>query len=263
MSISPSTVALVAGASRGVGRGVALALGEAGATVYVTGRTLKSARRRDVSGSIDETAAEVSRRGGHGIAVQTDHARVEDVRALAEAVRQRDGRLDVLVLAVGGAGGAAGPLWEQPLARWDTTVRARVWSALVTLRFLAPLLLEASGLAVTLTEAPEDGEPAFDGVARAGLSEVAAGLARDAKPWGVTSVALTTGLVRTERVLAAFGTTERRWAREPALADSRSPLDVGRVVVALAADPARFARTGQTLRVDDLAAEYLAARAEL
>ena len=253
-----STVALVAGASRGVGKGVALALGEAGATVLVTGRTLESARRRDVPGSIDETAKGVTRVGGRGVAVQCDHTRVEDVRALANAVRQRGG-LDVLVNAAWGhEAGAAQPFWDQPLALWDATQRAGVWAALLTTRFLAPLLIERQGLVATVTFSDRDRYTgsAFHDLAQASLSRLAFGMAQDFRPHGVTSVAASPGLVRTERVLEAAGATERTWARTPELAASESTRYLGRGLAALAADPARFTQTGQTVLAADLARRY-------
>lgn len=262
-----STIAVVAGASRGVGRGVALALGEAGATVYVTGRTLKSHRRRDVRGSIDETADEVTRLGGRGIAVQTDHTRVEDVRALLDGVRQRERRLDVLVHAVWGAnevGLETGPLWEQPLALWDATMRAGVWAALLTARYAAPLLIDTAAregrppLVATISfldRGRYTGHLYYD-LAKAALNRFAFGLAEDLKPHGVASVAVSPGFVRTERVLDAFKTSERRWARVSELAGSESPRYVGRAVAALAADPAVFTQTGQTLLAADLARAY-------
>ena len=255
-----SRVALVAGASRGVGRGVAIALGEAGATVYVTGRTLKSHRRRDVAGSIDETASDVSRAGGRGLAVQTDHTRVEDVRALVARIEAEAGGLDVLVNAVwGGNEGphAAGPFWEQPLAQWDTMMRSGVWAALLTTRFAAPALRDGALVAtVTFADRGRYTGHVYDDLAKASLSRLAFGVAQDLKPRGVTSVAVSPGFVRTERVLAAHGTTERTWRRVPELAGSESPRYVGRAVAALAADPARFARTGETLLAADLARQY-------
>lgn len=254
-------MAVVAGASRGVGRGVALALGEAGATVYVTGRTLKG-RRRDVPGSIDETASDVTRLGGRGVAVQADHTRVEDVRALFDGVRQREGRLDVLVNAVwGGNEGPTpdAPFWEAPLAQWDTMMRAGVWAALLTTRFAAPLLLRAErGLVATVTFADRGrytGSVGYD-LAKASLSRLASGMAEDLRPHGVTSVALSPGFVRTERVLAAHGASERRWERVPELAGSESPRYAGRAAAQLAADPAAFLKTGQTLLAADLARHY-------
>ena len=256
-----STVALVAGASRGVGKGVALALGEAGATVVVTGRTLKSARRRDVPGSIDETAREVTRLGGRGVAVQCDHTRVEDVRALADTVRQRGGGLDVLVNAIWGGnevGIAAEPFWERPLALWDATQRAGVWAALLTTRFLAPLLIERRGLVATVTFSDRDrytGSVFYD-LAKTSLARLAFGMAQDFRPHGVTSVAASPGFVRTERVLQAAGATERTWARTPGLAGTESPRYLGRGLAALASDPARFTLTGQTLLAADLAQRY-------
>ena len=258
MTALSSTVALVAGASRGVGKGVALALGEAGATVFVTGRTLESARRRDVPGNIDETAKGVTRLGGRGVAVQCDHTRVEDVRALASAVRQRGG-LDVLVNAAWGhEAGAAQPFWDQPLALWDATQRAGVWAALLTTRFLAPLLIERQGLVATVafSDRGRYTGSVFHDLAPASLSRLAFGMAQDFRPHGVTSVAASPGLVRTERVLEAAGATERTWARTPELAASESTRYLGRGLAALAADPARFTQTGQTVLAADLARRY-------
>ncbi|MEM0962633.1 MAG: SDR family NAD(P)-dependent oxidoreductase [Bacteroidota bacterium] len=262
----PSTIALVAGASRGVGRGIARALGEAGATVYVTGRTLKSARRRDAPGSIDETASDVTAAGGRGIAVQADHTRVEDVRALIDGIRQREGRLDVLVNAVWGGnevGIAVQPFWEQPLALWDATMRAGVWAAQLTTRFASPLLIrtaERGGQPLVVTVSFDDGERytghlAYD-LAKAALNRLAFGMSEDLRPHGVASVALSPGFVRTERVLSAFGTSERRWKSKPELKQSESPLYAGRAVVALAADPNVMDRSGLTLHAGSLARTY-------
>ena len=255
-----STVALVSGASRGVGRGVALALGEAGATVYVTGRTVGRRARGGVPGTIDVTASDVSRAGGRGVPVQTDHTRVEDVRALVRRIEADAGRLDVLVNAAWGgqAGGDVRPFWEEPLAAWDATVRAGVWSALLTTRFAAPLLTRARGLVVTVSFGDRGrytGRLGAD-LTTAALERFAFGTARDFEPRGVTSVALSPGFVRTERTLAAFGASERRWARTPELEGSESPLYAGRAVASLAADPGVLEQTGRTLRVADLARRY-------
>lgn len=257
-----STVALVAGASRGVGRGVALALGEAGATVYVTGRTLKAHRRRDVRGSIDETASDVTRLGGRGIAVQADHTRVEDVRALLAQVRAEAGGLDLLVNAVWGGnevGVEPQPFWEQPLANWDAMMRAGVWAAYLTSRFAAPLMMEAHrGLIATVSFLDRErytGHLFYD-LAKASLNRLAFGLAQDLRPYDVASVAVSPGHVRTERVLDAFGTSERRWTRVPELAGSESPRYLGRAVAALAADPHVLGVSGQTLVAADLARQY-------
>ena len=255
-------VAIVAGASRGVGRGIALALGEAGATVYVTGRTLKAHRRRDVSGSIEETASDVTRLGGRGIAVQTDHTRVEDVRALVDLVRTEAGRLDLLVHAVWGGnevGIEAGPLWEQPLAHWDAMMRSGVWAAILTSRYAVPLMTERpGGLVATVTFADRErytGHLYYD-LAKAALRRFAFGLAQDLEPHGAASVAISPGFVRTERVLAAFKTSERRWTSVPELAGSESPRYVGRALAALAADSEAARFSGQTLLAADLARRY-------
>lgn len=261
MTNLPHHVVLVAGASRGVGRGIALAFAEAGATVIVTGRTLKSARRRDVAGSVDDTAAQVTRLGGRGVAIPCDHTRVEDVRALVESVRQRHGRLDVLVNAVWGGNEIAPssvPFWHQPLARWDATQRAGVWAALLTTRFAAPLLIDSQGTVATVAFSDRQRYTGalYHDLAQASLARLALEMGEDFRPHGVTSVAVSPGVVRTERVLAAFGTTERRWARTPELSGSESPRYLGRGLAALVSDPSRFTMTGQTLPAADLARRY-------
>ena len=259
-----STVALVAGASRGVGRGVARALGAAGAAVYVTGRSIGRRGRDGAPGTIDQTAQEVSRAGGRGHPVQTDHTRVEDVRALMRRIELEAGRLDVLVNAVWGGnelGIDARPFWEQPLAMWDATMRSGVWAALLTTRFAAPLLMrppDRAGLVVTVSfedEGRYTGHLGYD-VAKASLNRFAFAAAQDLRPHGVASVALSPGFVRTERVLEAFHVSERRWTRVPELAGSESPLYAGRAVAALAADRDVLAHTGRTLHVAALARAY-------
>ena len=259
-----STVALVAGASRGVGRGVARALGAAGATVYVTGRSIGRRGRDGAPGTIDLTAQDVSRTGGRGRPVQTDHTRVEDVRALLRRVELEAGRLDLLVNAVWGGneiGIDARPFWEQPLAMWDATMRSGVWAALLTTRFAAPLLIrqpERPSLVVTVSfedEGRYTGHLGYD-LAKASLNRFAYGVAQDLRPRGAASVALSPGFVRTERVLDAFEASERRWRRVPELAGSESPLYAGRAVAALAADRDVLAHTGRTLHVADLARTY-------
>ena len=259
-----STVALVAGASRGVGRGVARALGAAGATVYVTGRSIGRRGRDGAPGTIDLTAQEVNRAGGRAHPVQTDHTRVEDVRALMGRIEREAGRLDVLVNAVWGGnevGLDARPFWEQPLAMWDATMRSGVWAALLTSRFAAPLLIrqpDRPSLVVTVSfddEGRYTGHLGYD-LAKASLNRLAFGVAQDLRPHNVASVALSPGFVRTERVLGAFEASERRWMRVPGLGGSESPLYTGRAVAALAVDPGVLARTGQTLHVADLARAY-------
>lgn len=247
-------VVLVAGAGRGVGRRIAQAFAEAGAAVVVTGRAQD---RRD----LDQAAAEVTRLGGRGEVVPCDHTRVEDVRALAETVRRRHGRLDVLVNAVwdgAEAGPAARPFWEQPLALWDATQRPGAWAALLTTRFLAPLLVGSAGLVVTVTIRGREGAvgSVYRGLASAALAQLACVMADDFRPHGVTSVAAAPGAVRTERALAQAGVSARRWTRAPSLAGSESPRFLGRGLAALAVDPARFAVTGQTVLAADLARRY-------
>jgi NAD(P)-dependent dehydrogenase (short-subunit alcohol dehydrogenase family) len=258
MALSGCT-AVVTGASRGVGRGIAVALGAAGATVYVTGRSRRGATTEDLPGSIEETASEVTARGGHGIPVHCDHTADADVEALFARVRAESGRLEILVNnAWGGyeqvdwrAFGA--PFWEQPLHLWNGMFVAGVRAHLVASRLAVPLMLPtARGLIVHTTAWDRDnylGNLFYD-VAKAAVNRMAFGMARDLRPHHVAVVALAPGFVRTERVLAAFaGAGELP-------ANLESPEYIGRAVVALAGDANVMAKSGRVLTVGQLAPEY-------
>lgn len=255
-----SCVALVTGASRGVGRGIALALGDAGATVYVTGRSVRGeASTEGLPGTIDDTADEVTARGGRGVAVRCDHTVDDDVDALFERIAEAEGRLDVLV-----NNAWAGyerwnevrfdaPFWEQPLWRWELFA-ASLRGQFVASRRAAPLMLSAGrGLIVNISFTDGDvplGQAAYD-VCKHASDRMALSMARELRKHGVASVALHPGFVRTERVEAAW----ERIGSGPAQV-IHTPEYVGRAIAALAADGAVLERSGLGLAVGDLAEEY-------
>ena len=271
-------VAVVTGASRGAGRGIAVELGAAGATVYVTGRSTREAPAASygelmalsgldrLPGSIDETAAEVTRAGGRGIAVRCDHTREDDVAALFQRVaRDRQGRLDLLVNNAWGGhehfdGVFQSPFWERPMTPWDAMFDRGVRNHLLASRCAAPLFIQQGrGLIATTTFWDRDrymaGNLMYD-LAKSAMTRLAFGMAQDLRPNGVASVALSPGWMRTEFVLAGHRTDEAHWHERPELAGTESPHYVGRAVAALAADPAIMDKTGRVLRVGDLAREY-------
>lgn len=269
-------IAVVTGASRGAGRGIALELGAAGATVYVTGRSTRASPGRGYKrflallgadappGSIEDTADAVTRMGGTGIPVQCDHTVETEVAALFERVAgEQQGRLDLLVNnAWGGHQDPAHivrPFWELPTSFWDGMFHAGVRNHILAATYAAPLMIaRRAGLIVTVTFWDRDrytGHFYYD-LAKAAMTRLAFGLAQDLRPHNVASVAVSPGWMRTEFVLAGHRTDEEHWRQAPALAATESPRYVGRAVVALARDPAIMARTGGVFRVGDLAVEY-------
>ena len=261
-------VALVAGATRGAGRGIAVELGAAGATVYVTGRTTRA--RRSSMGraeTIEDTADLVAEAGGIGIAVAVDHTVPGEVAALAERIRtEQAGRLDVLVNDIWGGDPLTAwgtPFWAHSLDDGLEMQRLAVWTHLITSRYAAPLLVERGrGLIVEMTDGVDDryrGNLYYD-LAKASVIRLAVGQAAELRDRGVAAVALTPGFLRSEAVLDHFGVTEATWgdavARDPHFAASETPRYVGRAVAALAADPDVLRRTGQALTSWDLAREY-------
>jgi len=244
-------VAVVTGASRGVGRGVALALGAEGATVYVTGRTVEP--KPGVVGSLKETAAEIDDRGGRGHAVRCDHGNDDDVRELFTLVREREGTLDVLVNNVFATPSGPvfdTPFWEQPIAFWDTMHTVGLRSHYVASVFAAPLMLEHGGLVANVSSfggASYQVNVAY-GVGKAGVDRLARDMARDLRPHGVCAVSLYPGIVRTERVLSG----ELPFSTEV----SESPELTGRAIAALYLDPDRLEQTGKVHVVAELAERY-------
>jgi NAD(P)-dependent dehydrogenase (short-subunit alcohol dehydrogenase family) len=259
-------IALVTGASRGAGRGIALALGEQGATVYVTGRSVRDRLATKVQGeTIDETAEMVTVRGGVGIPARCDHTVDADVEALFERIKEERGQLDLLVNNVwGGYEQHDGetfdaPFWEQPLWRWDKMFNAGARAHYTASRLAAPLMMsQGRGLVVNttfwdrgkcLSNLPYD-------LAKTAINRLAYVMALELQPYGVTAVALSPGWMRTEAVLRAYNTDEQHWQEVPDLEHTESTLYIGRAVAALALDPRVMEKTGHTLTVGDLAREY-------
>jgi len=258
------TVAVVTGASRGAGRAIAAVLGETGATVYVTGRSVRGAATTEgLPGTIEETAEEVTRRGGVGVAVRCDHTVDADVESLVARVRREQRHLDLLVNNAWGGYEAydpaafSAPFWVQPRTRWEAMFTAGVRAHLVMSQLAAPLLIGRSergrpGL-VASTIAWAFGEPLgnlFYDVAKAALVRMAYVVAEELRPYRVASVAIAPGFMRTERVLAAHA------AQPFDLSATESPEYVGRALAALAGDPELMRRSGQVLTAGDLARDY-------
>jgi NAD(P)-dependent dehydrogenase (short-subunit alcohol dehydrogenase family) len=258
-------VAVVTGASRGGGRGIALVLGEGGATVYVTGRsTRRSSTRPDLSGTtVEDTAEQVTARGGVGIAVCCDHTVDEQVEALFVQVRQEQARLDILVNNVWGgyeqdpAGDFGVPFWEQPLWRWNAMFVAGVRAHYTASHFAAPLMLpQRRGLIVNTTfwDRGRYFAPLSYYLAKSTINQMVYGMAEELRQHSVAAVALSPGWMRTEAVMADIPPNGRPTAEQ--WEQTESVEYVGRAVAALAADPQVMDRTGQVLTVGDLARAY-------
>lgn len=272
-------IAVVAGATRGAGRGIATMLGEAGATVYCTGRSTRAGQtarppRRsgafDLAGrpeTIDETAELVTARGGLGIAVRVDHTIPEEVQALFDRVRAEQGRLDLLVNDVWGGDELTEwdkPFWELDLEKGLLMQKRAVHSHIITSRYGVPLLLETGrSLVIEIT----DGETLdyyrgnlFYDLAKVSAIRLAYAMAEELRPHGIAAVALTPGFLRSEAMLEHFGVTEDNWQegakREPHFIASETPFYIGRAVAALAADPEIMAKSGKALSTWGLSEEY-------
>ena len=256
-------VALVTGASRGVGRGIALGLGEAGATVYVTGRTVaEGAAAVQLPGTIGETAEEVTKLGGRGMAIRCDHRDDEQTRAVFDRIRAEHGRLDVLVNCAWGGyehfyDGTEfwkeREFWTIPLSRWDRMFTAGVRSAYVCSHAAAPMMIaQQGGLIVhvssfaAVTVAKHIG--VAYGTAHAAVDQLALRMAAELRSHDVAVVSFYPGLVRTEGVMKA--------AKHFDLTNSESPQFSGRAVAHLAADPRRMKKSGRAVVGAELAIEY-------
>jgi NAD(P)-dependent dehydrogenase (short-subunit alcohol dehydrogenase family) len=248
-------VAVVTGAARGIGRGIALVLGEAGATVYVTDHQTRANRHAELPGTVEDTAEEVTTRGGHGIPVDLDHTDDDAVATLFAYIRDEHGGLDLLV-ANAFDGNAlpftGGPFWTLPLGHWRNMIDAGVRGHLVAAWHAAPLLIERRGLAVltgyTDPSAEVLGDNVFYDLAMTAVSRLASTLAHDLGPHGATVLAISPGFTRTEAIVAALG---------DALPPGTDSVELcGRAVRALLADPDVARHAGRAVRVADLAAEY-------
>lgn len=250
-------VAVVTGASRGIGKGIALELGRAGAVVYVTGRTVAPGGA-PWPGSVSETAAQVSALGGVGVPVACDHRQDEQVAAFVARVRDERGRLDLLVNNASAFGQTADgyplddtPFWENPIALWDEMHSVGLRSAYVASFFAAPLMIaRRRGLIVNISS-PGAVNYAFNaayGAAKAGLDKLSADMAHDLQPYGVSVVSLWPPFTSTEKYAAQGEMVDLTRARPPSF--------TGRVVVALAADPHLAEKSGRALRATELASAY-------
>lgn len=260
-------IAVVAGATRGAGRGIACMLGELGATVYCTGRSVRgkstSSHRPE---TIEETAEMVTAYGGVGIPVQVDHTIETQVDALFEQVRAEHGQLDILVNDIWGGDELAEwgkPFWELSIQPGLLMQQRGVYTHIITSRYAAPLMLnQGHGLIIEIT----DGDSAtyrgnfFYDLAKMSVIRLAYAMAEELRPYGITALAVTPGFLRSEAVLDHFGVTEANW-QEGAEKDrhfiaSETPFYVGRAVAALAADPNVAAKSGQVFSSWNLALEY-------
>jgi NAD(P)-dependent dehydrogenase (short-subunit alcohol dehydrogenase family) len=263
-------VALVAGATRGAGRGIAVQLGAAGATVYVTGRTTRSQGSEMMRPeTIEETAALVDQAGGRGIAVQVDHLVPDQVRALVTRIESEQRGLHVLVNDIWGATKMEWnkSVWESSLEYGLRTLRLAVDTHAITSHFALPLLIKRpGGLVVEVNDGTEEYNAThyrvsfFYDLAKAAVGRMAFALAHELQPHGGTALSLTPGWLRSEFMLEEFGVTEANWrkatTRVPHFAISESPAFVGRAVAALAQDPDVSRWNGKSLSSGQLAKLY-------
>ena len=260
-------VAVVAGATRGAGRGIARALGEAGAIVYCTGRSVTGrpspyARPE----TIDETAAMITAAGGTAIAVRVDHTLESEVQSLFARVEQEHGRLDVLVNCVAGEDPMMaewGSFWTINLANGDAIMRQALLSHIITAKYATPLMMRRRrGLIVEVTESDllMSGGNVVTQIVKTSQKVLATIFASELRRHGVAAVAVTPGFLRSETMLEKFGVTEANWRdggkTDSNFLESESPLFVGRAIVALAHDSEVMKRSGHLLSSWELAREY-------
>jgi NAD(P)-dependent dehydrogenase (short-subunit alcohol dehydrogenase family) len=259
-------IAIVTGATRGAGRGIACMLGELGATVYCTGR---SVRGNPATGNrpetIEETAEMVNAHGGVGIPVQVDHTVGEQVKTLIERVKLEQGRLDVLVNDVWGGDELAEnkPFWEHSLQKGLLMQQRAIHSHLITSHYAVPLMIEQKqGLVIEVTDGDNfsyRGNLFYD-LAKISVIRLAYGMAQELRSHNITALALTPGFLRSEAMLDHFGVTEENWQdaakQDPHFIASETPFYIGRAVAALASDPNVFKKSGCILSTWNLAPEY-------
>ena len=261
-------IAVVAGSTRGAGRGIAVMLGAAGATVYCTGRSVRGHRSDlDRPETIEETAEMVTERGGVGIPVRTDHTVEAEVKALFSKVREeQEGVLDILVNDIWGGESLTEwntPFWEHSLRDGLLMQERAVQSHLITSYYGAPMMVERKkGLIIEIT----DGETynyrgnLYYSLAKISPIHLAAAMAEELRPHHVTALAVTPGFLRSEQMLEHFGVEEHNWRdavqQEPHYIESETPYFVGQGIAALAADPNVFEKTGQVLTSWGLSDQY-------
>jgi NAD(P)-dependent dehydrogenase (short-subunit alcohol dehydrogenase family) len=258
-------VALVAGATRGAGRGIACMLGEAGATVYCTGRSVRgSPATPGRPETIEETAERVDSLGGRGVAVRVDHRREDEVRELIARVGSEQGRLDVLINNLFGAPvDEWRPFWKLTVSKGLGMLENALHSHIITCRHAVALMLRRKrGLIVETTDGHLPGyrPPLLFDLANFSKYRLAYAMAVELRKHGIAALALTPGYMRTEAILDHWGVTEENWRegakRDPHFIASESPSYVGRAVAALAADPKVLAKTGRVFTSAGLAKEY-------
>lgn len=264
-------IALVAGATRGAGRGIAVELGGAGATVYVTGRTTRLQQSEyGLPQTIEETAELVTQAGGTGIALQVDHLVAEEVQRLVKQIEQESGQLDILVNDIWGGEFLAEwhkPVWEHSLEKGLRLLRLAIDTHIITSHFALPLLIrKPGGLVLELTDGTAEYNQSayrislFYDLAKSSVIRLAWAQAKELESFGCTAIALTPGWLRSEIMLDMFGVKESNWrdalSKEPHFGISETPYYVGRAVVALATDPNKHRWNGSSTSSGQLAKEY-------
>jgi NAD(P)-dependent dehydrogenase (short-subunit alcohol dehydrogenase family) len=264
-------IALVAGGTRGAGRGIAVELGAAGATVYVTGRTTRTQRSEyNRPETIEETAELVTQAGGQGIPIQVDHLEPLQVQALVKQIEQEQGRLNILVNDIWGAENLAQwniPVWKHSLDSGLRMLRLAIDTHIITSHFALPLLIQnPGGLVVEITDGTAEYNDThyrlslFYDLAKTSVIRMAWALAQELQPYQCTVVALTPGWMRSEIMLEHFGVTEANWrdatAKEPHFVISETPHYVGRAVAHLAGDLQVDRWNGESLSSGQLAHVY-------
>ena len=261
-------VALAAGATRGAGRGIAVELGAAGATVYCTGRSTRG-NPSDLNRpeTIEETAELVTAAGGEGIALQVDHTVESEVKALFEHVNaEQEGQLDILINDIWGGEKMiewGKKFWELEPSQSLKLIERAMFTHIITARYGVPLMVKnGSGLVIEITDGDTldyRGHFVYDFV-KTGVIRMALGMAKDLQDTGVTALALTPGFLRSEEMLDHFGVSEENWRdaaqQEPSFIVSETPHYIGRAVAALAADPNINEKSGQALATWHLMKEY-------
>jgi len=261
-------VAVVAGATRGAGRGIAMMLGEAGATVYATGRSTKgNLSSMGRTETIEETAELVTSKGGKGIPVRVDHTVEEDVKKLFEKIdEEQNGKLDILVNDVWGGDPLTQwntPFWKHDLDNGLLMQRRAVHSHIITSHYGVPLMVRnRKGLIIEITDGVNYDYRGnlFYSLSKISTIHLAQAMAQDLADYHITSVAVSPGFLRSEAMLDLFGVTEENWQegakKDPHFIASETPFFVGRAIAALASDPQVYEKTGKALSSWELSREY-------
>lgn len=255
-------VALVTGGSRGAGRGIAVELAKAGAIVYITGRSVTKKSTKNWPGTIDETISQIEAAGGRGIAIRCDHTINSEVESVINRIRKEQGRLDVLVNNVWGGNELPIeeiPFWELPLQHWDNMFTAGVRAQLTTNYYAIPLLREnKTGIIIHTTFWDQNkyiGHFYYD-LAKNTINRMVYGLSNELRQDQIAVLAVSPGWMRTELVLKEFETDENHWVEKEELKKTETPHYIGKAIVALSSDSDNIEKSGQVLKVGDLAKEY-------